>query len=100
MTPCPPPVKAARALPPREPVSREEFDALADRVLYLEAALHHVLDAARIDPHSLPDPIGRLERRVDNAYVALATLGLDVELPPVFADADVQPHIANTEGVR
>jgi hypothetical protein len=55
--------KCGRRDGPHEPpaphvVSRAEHDAIADRVLLLEAALHHVCDRLGIDTHSLPDPLG------------------------------------------
>jgi hypothetical protein len=37
-------------------VNDERMTALEDRVLYLEAALHHVLDAIGLSPFALPDP--------------------------------------------
>lgn len=35
----------------------DDLDALADRVLYLEAAAHHLADLAGLDLPSLPDPL-------------------------------------------
>jgi hypothetical protein len=34
----------------------DEFEALSDRLLFAEAALHHVCDRLGIDTHDLPDP--------------------------------------------
>lgn len=39
----------------------ERIDALTDRVLLLEAALHHICDVLGIDTHTLPDPTARRE---------------------------------------
>ncbi|VTR98843.1 unnamed protein product [Gemmata massiliana] len=45
---------------PKSPLSppclADRLEALQDRVLYLEAALHHVCDRLGIDPGRLPDP--------------------------------------------
>jgi len=94
--------------------SRDQYDALNDRILYLEAALHHLADLAGLDTSSLPDPLASelrrglkprsldelihlltaaherfdaIEQQLELLTVAVATLGIDVDLPPArFAD--------------
>lgn len=75
---------------------RDEVDAISDRLLYAEAALHHICDRLAIDEHGLPDPIAAINERLDMAMMGLHALGLDVPLPRIrWAD----PH-ADPEGQR
>jgi hypothetical protein len=94
--------------------SPDEFEALSDRVLYLEAALHHIADLIDLDLAGFPEPLAirlkrdikprsldelihlltaaherfdAIERQLELLTVAVATLGIDVDLPrPRFAD--------------
>lgn len=65
----------------------ERVEAIHDRLLYAESAIHHISDHLGINPHDLPhtDPTRELLRPTEDTLrfivLALLTLGIDTEIP-------------------